>query len=134
MQVRRQMQAAMPASTAFMRKIEGIARRYGQVLTLSGRILPVHPDYTYRAVNHVVQGSAADQLHHAVLTLEDAGLGDTILVAMHDELVLDCDEATSKEVEHLMQTPHPGLLAWSGRSSVRLRTDRESTGRNWTKV
>lgn len=133
MQVRRQMQAAMPASTAFMRKIEGIARRYGQVLTLSGRILPVHPDYTYRAVNHVVQGSAADQLHHAVLTLEDAGLGDTILVAMHDELVLDCDEATSKEVEHLMQTPHPGLLAWSGRSSVRLRTDRESSGRNWTK-
>jgi DNA polymerase-1 len=132
-QIRRQLFAAMPASERFMARVQGVARDEGKVVTLGRRILPADENTIYRAVNHVIQGSAADQLDWAVDSIEAAGLGKHIVLGLHDELVVDCDADTAVEIERLMRTPHPNLSVWARRTPV-LRTDREPMGAAWAKV
>ena len=102
-------------------------------MTVGGRILPVDPDGVYRAVNHCIQGSAADQLCWAVDVIAAAGLGDLIVLGLHDELVVDCDEDTATIIESLMAIPHPGLTRWTGGRVPTLRTDRAALGKAWQK-
>ena len=132
-QIRRQMFAAMPQSARFMSKVQTAGEKWGKVITVGGRILPVDRDGVFKAPNHVIQGSAADQLRAAVCAIDEAGLSDVIRISMHDELVLDCDAETAAEVERIMRRPHPNLKMWSGRDAV-LRTDKQSTGKGWQKV
>lgn len=132
-QIRRQMFAAMPASARFMTKVQHAADTHGRVITVGGRILPVTDEGSHKSINHIVQGSAADQLGYSVCQLEEAGLADRILIGMHDELVVDCTAAEAVEIERLMQRPHPNLKLWSGRDAI-LRTDRQELGTSWAKV
>lgn len=132
-QIRRQMFAAMPASARFMSKVQHTAEVHHRIITVGGRILPAAEEGAHKATNHVIQGSAADQLCYAVATIHEAGLSEAILIGMHDELVLDCDEDEAQEIEWIMQQPHPNLKRWSGRDAI-LRTDRQSMGRAWAKV
>lgn len=133
-QIRRQVFAAMPAAERFMARVSQVATDYGRTLTVGGRILPVDPNGVFRAVNHCIQGSAADQLVYAVDVIEAAGLGDTIVMGLHDELVVDCDADTAATVEMLMAIPHPGITRWTGGRVPVLRTDRAPMGRSWAKV
>ena len=132
-QIRRQVFAAMPASEKFMAKVAQVGTDYGRTVTVGGRILPVDPDGVYRAVNHCIQGSAADQLCWAVDVIAAAGLGDLIVLGLHDELVVDCDEDTATIIESLMAIPHPGLTRWTGGRVPTLRTDRAALGKAWQK-
>ena len=132
-QIRRQMFAAMPESARFISRVQHAAEVHHRIVTVGGRILPVDEGYGFKSLNHCIQGSAADQLCAAVVAIDDAGLGDTLLVGMHDELVVDCDAATAVEIERLMRQPHPNLKHWCGRDAV-LRCDRQALGRSWAKV
>ena len=132
-QIRTQMFAAMPASARFISRVQSVGDTHHRVITVAGRILPVDEGIGFKALNWVVQGSAADQLGHAVCQIDAAGLGDVIVVGMHDELVVDCDAETAAEIERIMQQPHPGLKRWSGRDAI-LRTDRQFLGGSWQKV
>jgi len=132
-QIRRQMLAAMPASARWMTKVQGIADEYGVVITAGGRILPVDKGGVFKSVNYSVQGSAYDVLAHAICEIERAGMGDAILLPMHDELVVQGDEELAREIEQIMLTPPPFLEKWAGRTPV-LRTDRECTGTAWASV
>lgn len=132
-QIRRQLFAAMPASAKLMSRIQAIAEQYGKVVTVGGRILPVDEGGVFRSVNYTIQGSAADQLGWAVQSIDAAGLGDTILLGLHDELVVECDEFTAARIEGMMRTPHPRFLRWTGGRVPILRCDRESMGTAWMK-
>lgn len=131
MQIRRQMFSAMPQCAKWMSQVTSVAERHGRVITAGGRILPVTADGSYKSVNHVVQGSAYDVLADTILRLEDAGLGDAVYIAMHDELVVSTDHAA--DVQHIMTTPPEFLCRWAGRTPV-LRTDRADMGSTWKKV
>lgn len=133
-QIRRQLFAAMPASERFMSRVQSVATDAGRVVTLGSRILPATEKTAYRAVNHVIQGSAADQLDWSVDEIDRAGLGDHIVMGLHDELVLDCDDDTAAEVERIMRTPHPHLSVWAKGRTPLLRTDRAAMGDSWAKV
>lgn len=52
-QIKRQMFSAMRGCEKFMAKTEAIAEQYGCIVTVGGRILPVDPDGTYKAVNYI---------------------------------------------------------------------------------
>lgn len=130
-QIRRQMFSAMPRCAKWMTQVTTIAERHGRVITAGGRILPVTDEGSYKSVNHVVQGSAYDVLADTILRLDDAGLGDAVHIAMHDELVVSTDAAA--EVQHIMTTPPEFLCRWAGRTPV-LRTDRADMGGHWAKV
>jgi hypothetical protein len=116
-----------------MARVAQVGTDYGRTVTVGGRILPVDPDGVYRAVNHCIQGSAADQLCWAVDVIDAAGLGDHIVLGLHDELVVDCDADTAATIESLMSIPHPGLTRWTGGRTPVLRTDRAPMGRSWQK-
>lgn len=130
---------------------EGLLRRigrdYGVVFTISGRILPVPMGRgwvdeetgkvgppsraVHKAVNFHVQGSAADVLMETVIAGDAAGLGDTLYLTMHDELVTSEDSAD--EWAKIMQTPPERLCRLAKRVPL-LRTDRADMGERWAKV
>lgn len=132
-QIRRQMLSAMPASARWMTKVQSIAEDYGKVVTASGRILYVHNKGSYIAVNYTVQGSAYDFLANAIVEMERRGLGDLVVLGMHDELVIDATEEQAIEVEQIMRTPPEFIIRWAERTPI-LRTDRAPMGRAWAKV
>jgi DNA polymerase I-like protein with 3'-5' exonuclease and polymerase domains len=135
-----------PASAGPEGRLRSIARHYRVVFTLAGRILPIpmgkgwlQEDGTYgppspavhKGVNFMVQGSAYDILADTILRVEDAGLGDALYLAMHDELVVSTDAA--HDIEMIMQRPPERLCRLAKRVPI-LRTDRADLGERWAKV
>jgi DNA polymerase-1 len=101
------------------------ARKEGKVRTLFGRIRPIpdinSKDYNLRqfaertAVNSPIQGTAADiikiamiRIHRALL---DRRLSGTILLQVHDELVLEVPQAEAEETGRLVQEEMEGAAS-----------------------
>lgn len=132
-QIRRQMNAAMPGCARWMTKVQAIAESTGRVITGGGRVLPVDKGGIFRSVNYVIQGTAYDVLANTIVEMDRQGLGDHVLLGMHDELVIDGPQGIADEVEQIMLTPPKFLEKWAGRTPV-LRCDKEATGKSWAKV
>ncbi|WP_088979776.1 DNA polymerase [Micromonospora echinospora] len=69
-----------------------------EVVTPSGRHLPLDRDRLYAATNYVVQSTARDLLAQAVVDIFAAGLGDHLLLPVHDELIAQAPTADAEEV------------------------------------
>ena len=82
-------------------------------------------------LSHNCQGSAYDVLAWTIEEIDRAGLSDGIVIAMHDELVVETPIA--EQVQKIMSTMPPFLERWAGRS-ITLRTDRADMGRHWQSV
>ena len=129
---------AMPRTAELIKKLQGIGREYGVIITISGRILPIpYAEYrgrrepmTHKAVNYFVQGSAYDILADTLIRVIDAGLGDAVYLAIHDELVVSRDAA--EDIRRIMSTPPERLCLFAKRRPV-LRTDMEVLGKRWAK-
>lgn len=128
----------MPVTRDFISRIRGIGEDYGLITTAAGRILPIPTDprdgrpMAYKAVNYFCQGSAYDVLADTIIRLDDAGLGDSIHLALHDELVVDTEVAQA--VRQIMETPPAFLGKWTDLSQVVFRTDANDMGRTWLYV
>lgn len=88
-----------PGIKAYGRKLQRRAE-YGkkEVITPSGRHLPLDRDRMYAATNYVVQSTARDLLAQALVDLFDAGLGDFLTLPIHDEIVAQAPAADAAEV------------------------------------
>jgi DNA polymerase I len=110
---------------AFIDKTLEDARREQKVRTMFGRVRPI-PDINSKnanlrgfaertAVNTPLQGSAADLIKIAMIridaALRDRGLGSTMTLQVHDELVFEIPEAEIDAVKRLvreqMENVHP---------------------------
>ncbi len=100
-----------PAMTAYDRTFPGIKRygaklqraaKYGkrEVVTIAGRRLPLDADRLYAATNYMVQSTARDLLAQAIVDIFEAGLGDLLLLPVHDELVAQADTADAETAIH----------------------------------
>jgi DNA polymerase I len=134
-QVRRQMLGAMPGCANWMNKVAMVAEQHKRVITAGGRILPVpviKGDLaSHKSVNHVVQGSAYDLLAYTVCEMDARGIGEFLVLTMHDEVVVDTRVAD--EVREIMSAAPAFLTRFLGRP-IALRTDRKDMGRSWAKV
>lgn len=103
-----------PRGTQFIQEVQASGahrlRSEGEayVTTFGGRRLPVDEDHLYALVNRLIQGSCADVLKDAILRLDAAGLGNNILLPVHDELLFSFPstpdgEEQAKEARSLMQ-------------------------------
>jgi DNA polymerase-1 len=116
------------------------AAEHGYVETLMGRRRPV-PDLTSGnfaarsaaervAVNTPVQGSAADLIKKAMLTvdrrLREEYPGQLLLLQVHDELLLEVDEKLAGEIGEMVRRE----MCTAMELSVPLVVDL-GTGRNW---
>lgn len=57
------------------------------VTTPTGRKLIVEEDRSYTATNYMVQGHAAEVLKRAIINLDNAGLGEYMVLPVHDEML-----------------------------------------------
>lgn len=88
------------------------ARRAGVVKTILGRraTFPRRPDgqvwFTHKALNRVIQGSAADMTKMAMVMCDAAG--HLPLLSVHDELAFDVrDEKMAREIAEIMENALP---------------------------
>lgn len=56
---------------------------------ITGRRHVADPNKIYALVNYLIQGTAAEVFKRAILKLDAAGLGEFMVVPVHDEIVLD---------------------------------------------
>lgn len=80
-------------------KLQREARSKNMVMrSPTGRILALDRDRVYAAINYQVQSTAADVLKNSLEALMDAGLGQHLLMPVHDEIIAQAPEADAKEV------------------------------------
>lgn len=129
--------AVRPAMAAYDATFPGI-KRYGsrlmrraefgrkEVITPSGRHLPLDKDRLYAATNYVVQSTSRDVLAQAIVDLFEAGLGDHLLLPVHDELVAQAPAADAEEVVREI-----GQVMDGDFMGVPIISDPEVYGRSW---
>jgi DNA polymerase-1 len=129
--------AVRPAMAAYDSTFPGIKKyaralqrraEYGkkEVVTVSGRHLPLDRDRLYAATNYVVQSTARDLLAQAVVDLFDAGLGGHLLLPVHDELVA---QGPAEDAEELVR--EIGRIMGSTFYGIPILSDPEVYGRSW---
>ena len=106
----------------FYENVEEMAREQGYVTTLAGRRRPL-PDIQAesqqarslarrQAINTLIQGSAADIIKLAMLAVHGDETLRTLVLQVHDELLLEVPEAAAQEagerVAALMANVRPG--------------------------
>lgn len=123
---------ALPFASALARVAQRQGDRTGQIRTISGRLCrfpmwepargftgtPLPKDqarekwpgqrlrraWTQKALNRLIQGSAADQTKKAMLDVYEAGLGRHVLIQVHDELDLSAaDPGVAQEIARIME-------------------------------
>lgn len=87
--------ARFPDVASFMRDIDAIGRerrvREGKAYVVSwgGRVLPADDDRLYALTNYEIQGSCADLFKDKIIEIDAAGLGDSIVLPVHDSLLFE---------------------------------------------
>lgn len=116
-----------PGIRRYSKRLSGRAE-YGrkEVVTPSGRHLPLDRDRLYAATNYVVQSTARDLLAQAIVDVFDAGLGDHLLLPVHDELIGQAATADAEEVIREI-----GRVMESTFHGVFIASDPEVYGPSW---
>jgi DNA polymerase-1 len=116
-----------PGIKKFGKRLQARAE-YGkkEVVTPSGRHLPLDRDRLYAATNYVVQSTARDLLAQAIVDLFDKGMGDHLLLPVHDEIVA---QAPAKDAEDVVR--EIGSTMESTFLGVEITSDPEVYGPTW---
>lgn len=106
---------AFPGVNPFMGRVQAVARNRHRdegaawVRTQAGRRQVADPGKLYTAVNYLIQGTAADVLKEALVRMDAAGLGEYMILPVHDEVVFDVPredlEDVRQTVSRLMPVP-----------------------------
>lgn len=83
----------LPGVNLFMNRMVNRVRREGKILNPFGRTYYIDANFSYKAVNYLVQGTSADILKNAMIRIDKLfrkrWKGCHILLTLHDELVLE---------------------------------------------
>jgi DNA polymerase I len=80
----------------------------GYVETILGRRLPVEKSKAFKGINYKIQSSAtADLLKLKLVELAAAGLGEKILLPVHDEVVFEADDDEVDDVQAIIHDIFP---------------------------
>lgn len=129
----------MPRTEQLIKKIKRIANEHKSIFTLSGRILPIPMSWyrdeygamAHKGPNYTIQGGAADMLEETIVAGKRAGLADTFMIPMHDEVVVQSGAA--REWSEIMKAAPERLNEIAGRKAV-FRTDIADLGERWGKA
>jgi DNA polymerase-1 len=109
------------AADAYRAELVGMVKVRGHVPTMGGRTSPLPPDEVNlggKAVNRVVQGTAADVFNRAAVrvtrALEAEGLAAAVAFLLYDELWVECDPAAAGRVAELVRAEMGAAAAADG--------------------
>lgn len=119
--------ATYPEIAAYARRLQKRAE-FGrkEVVTPAGRHLPLDRDRLYAATNYVVQSTARDLLAQAIVDLFAAGMGDYLLLPIHDEVLAQAPEGEAEEFAAEL-----GRVMGSEFYGVAIVAEPEVYGRSW---
>ena len=95
--------AAYPGIKRFQKEVERLGsellRREGQayVELSSGRRLPADDNRLYALTNYTIQGTAAELFKRNLIEIDKAGLGEYMVVPVHDEIVMSIPKEDAAE-------------------------------------
>jgi DNA polymerase-1 len=69
----------------------------------SGRFIPLKPGQEYAALNYRIQGPAAEYMKRTLVNIDSSGLGDNLLLPIHDEVLLEVPEAEAEDALRVVQ-------------------------------
>lgn len=69
----------------------------------SGRFIPTKPGKDYAAWNYATQGPAAEYLKRALVNIDACGLGDALLLPVHDEVVAEVPADQAEEALRMIE-------------------------------
>lgn len=94
----------------YLKEISGLcqrrAKKRGYIKTISGRRCRFPDGFQHKALNRLIQGTAADQTKEAMIKMDEAG--HTMILTMHDEIGLSIksmDEA--RDIKKIMEEAIP---------------------------
>lgn len=70
----------------------------------SGRFIPLKPGQEYAALNYATQGPAAEYMKRALVHIDAAGLGDNLLLPIHDEALLEVPTEDAEEALKIVES------------------------------
>ena len=95
---------AFPGIKRYSKRLQDRAKHgVPEVVTPAGRVLPLDRWRLYAATNYMVQSTARDVLANSLLELRAAGLGEHLLLPVHDEVVWQAPAADADEVGREIQ-------------------------------
>ena len=140
------MDRAYPVAMAYLRAAEQVGRDGGQIRTWGGRLISVAPpaegaasSYGRFVRNAMVQGAAAELFKAWAGTvraglLEHAGRRGSIVLCLHDELLLHVPAAQASFATELLVTSLAQTASWwAAGSRVRLVAE-VTTGESWAQA
>lgn len=87
--------AAFPRIKEYSYELSDFARRHGYIINRFGRRITVNPDFAYKSVNYMIQGSCADFLKDRMIAtnlyLKEHGINGYLLLCVHDEVVFEIE-------------------------------------------
>lgn len=92
------------------------------VLTAYGRKEPCWPREAYKAVNYLIQGTAADVLKAKLVELSRTWVGQHMLLPIHDEILFEVPQGAEHEAMRTIDQTMPEL----NRFAVPLTTDTQT--------
>lgn len=93
-----------PGVKGFAQAVEAVAAQNGKgahthIVAPSGRIHKTWRNKAYVLVNYLVQGTAAEVLKNQLIEMDNAGLGEFMILPVHDEVVFDVPVELVDEVQ-----------------------------------
>lgn len=83
-------------------------RKTGWVETILGRRLPVEKSKAFKGINYMIQSSStADLLKLKIVELQAAGLGEYILLPVHDEVAFESPDEDVDDVKRVINEVFP---------------------------
>jgi DNA polymerase-1 len=121
------------AEQGYVETVLGRRRYFPELRAGSGAAEMMKRRAEREAINHPVQGSAADIMKIAMIrihkALHEGGFAAKMTLQVHDELVFDCPTGELEEIKTLVKREMEGAYTMS----VPLRAD-VASGKNWDEV
>jgi DNA polymerase-1 len=117
---------AYPGLRTMANRLSKEAESRGFIITASGRRLIVEKDRGYAALNYSLQSVARDLLCQALIQVEDDGLGEHLLLPIHDELLCSAPATQARDIgERIARSMATEL------NGVPIETSLKVGGRSW---
>lgn len=91
----------LPGVKEFTEKVVSEIERNGEIRNAFGRLYKIQPDYAYKGVNYIVQGTAADIAKRAMIriqrVLDEQCPGGSIILMLHDEFAIEVPKKLSSK-------------------------------------
>lgn len=97
-----------------------------EVVTPTGRHLPLDRDRAYAGTNYMVQSTSRDLLAQALVNVDEAGLLDYVLLPVHDELIIEAPTESIVDITEAIR-----LQMETTFMGVPVGADAELFGKTW---